>query len=140
MSEFTWIPIYREIAGRVLPYGDWQCELIDLLGEIRSIVLKMTLDGKTVLIEAKYPFSLLLDRDNEAELLIVTVKRWMGSTSFLAAERCFFYTGMSAAMQKLRAHSRRLATTTKEHDGQFAYRGVDVYGKKVETLYSQSLW
>ncbi|MBK8302332.1 MAG: AAA family ATPase [Pyrinomonadaceae bacterium] len=37
MSEFTWIPIYREIAGRVLQYENRQDELIALLREIKSL-------------------------------------------------------------------------------------------------------
>jgi 5-methylcytosine-specific restriction protein B len=36
MSEFTWIPIYREISDRVLQYRKRQNELIDLLREVNS--------------------------------------------------------------------------------------------------------
>ncbi len=41
MSEFTWIPIYREIAGRVLQYETRQDELIDLLKVIKAQELKV---------------------------------------------------------------------------------------------------
>lgn len=41
MSEFTWIPIYREIAGRVLQYEHRQNELLDLLREMRSQDMKV---------------------------------------------------------------------------------------------------
>ena len=36
MTEFTWIPLYREIAEQLLSYENRQSELIELLKEIKA--------------------------------------------------------------------------------------------------------
>lgn len=36
MSNFTWIPFYKELAQKLLAYKDRQSELIDFLEDIRN--------------------------------------------------------------------------------------------------------
>ncbi len=36
MTAFTWIPLYREIAERILNFENRQNELIELLKEIKA--------------------------------------------------------------------------------------------------------
>jgi hypothetical protein len=36
MQNYTWIPVYREIAEAILPYENNQAGLIDLLKQVKS--------------------------------------------------------------------------------------------------------
>lgn len=63
MSNFTWIPFYKELAQKLLAYKDKQSDLIDFLEEIRnkgipSIPLNdKDTGGKTIKLDAIDPFT-----------------------------------------------------------------------------------
>ena len=61
--SFTWIPIYSEIAHKVLDFENRQGELLSLLGQMRSDGLKVILltdrdaEGKVIPLTAIDPFT-----------------------------------------------------------------------------------
>ena len=61
--SFTWIPIYSEIAHKVLEFENRQGELLSLLGEMRSEGMKVILlndrnaEGKVVPLAEIDPFT-----------------------------------------------------------------------------------
>lgn len=65
MSNFTWIPFYKELAQKLLAYKDRQSELIGFLEKIRdfwlpSIPLRdKDIDGTEIMLEAIDPFTFL---------------------------------------------------------------------------------
>lgn len=63
MSNFTWIPFYKELAQKLLAYKDKQNELIDFLEELKNYwlptisLVDMDDDGKDVRLDAIDPFT-----------------------------------------------------------------------------------
>lgn len=41
-NDFTWIPFFKELAARLLPWQNRQRELLDFLDSLRSSDLKVT--------------------------------------------------------------------------------------------------
>ena len=91
-NTFTWIPLYKELAGLLVDWEDRQDELIACLNTLRSEGKKVTplndrdKDGATFLIKEIDPFTFLgsFNRQTRAEerLAILTeVKKLLGATS-----------------------------------------------------------
>ena len=65
MSNFTWIPFYKELAQKILTYKDKQSELIEFLNQLKDDGLPTIplndkdIDNKEIMLDAIDPFTFL---------------------------------------------------------------------------------
>lgn len=91
-SSFTWIPLYKELAGLLVDWEDRQAELIACLDKLRTDGIKVTplndkdKDGAKFLIKEIDPFTFLgsfnrQTRPKERLAILTEVKKMLGASN-----------------------------------------------------------
>ncbi len=98
--SFTWIPIYEEIAGKILEFEDRQAELLTLLRELRNEGLKVIH---------------LNDRDAEGK--VIPLAEIDPLTFFSSFNRTSSVSGQQAILQRIKMAWNLAAPVPQDFDG-----------------------
>lgn len=92
MTDFPWVPLYRELAGKLLSFEERQGELIRIQRELRESGLKViALDdkddkGRTVPLAVIDPFSFIASFKPGHHSRATPADHWRAQATILASE------------------------------------------------------